>query len=84
MSTLFESKKLNGVVKYNDHTIEMNNSDSNTTDSQLTKKQRHRKKSPLIDRFFSSFSMAKNSAIITTKFLGSDSIEVIHGMRLMN
>lgn len=39
------------------------------------------KRLPIIDRFFSCFSMSKNSSIITTDYLGSDSIEVIHGMR---
>lgn len=34
-----------------------------------------------IDRFFACFSLSKNSSIITTNNLGSDSIEVIHGMR---
>lgn len=34
-----------------------------------------------IDRFFSCFCIVKNSEIITTESLGTDSIEVIHGMR---
>lgn len=34
-----------------------------------------------IDRFFSCFCIVKNSEIITTDSLGTDSIEVIHGMR---
>lgn len=35
-----------------------------------------------LDRFFSCFCIVKNSEIITTESLGTDSIEVIHGMRL--
>lgn len=35
----------------------------------------------LVDRFFSCFCIVKNSEIITTDSLGTDSIEVIHGMR---
>lgn len=34
-----------------------------------------------VDRFFSCFCIVKNSEIITTDALGTDSIEVIHGMR---
>lgn len=34
-----------------------------------------------LERFFSCFCVVKNSEIITTDYLGSDSIEVIHGMR---
>lgn len=34
-----------------------------------------------LERFFSCFCVVKNSEIITTESLGSDSIEVIHGMR---
>lgn len=34
-----------------------------------------------LERFFSCFCIVKNSEIITTESLGSDSIEVIHGMR---
>lgn len=34
-----------------------------------------------LERFFSCFCVVKNSEIITTEYLGSDSIEVIHGMR---
>lgn len=37
--------------------------------------------SSLVDRFFSCFCILKNSEIITTNSLGTDSIEVIHGMR---
>ncbi|XP_055322373.1 nose resistant to fluoxetine protein 6-like isoform X2 [Sitodiplosis mosellana] len=36
-----------------------------------------------IDRFFSCFCIVKNSEIITTESLGTDSIEVIHGMRAL-
>lgn len=37
--------------------------------------------SSFIERFFSCFCIVKNSEIITTDSLGTDSIEVIHGMR---
>lgn len=37
--------------------------------------------SSLIERFFACFCVVKNSEIITTESLGTDSIEVIHGMR---
>lgn len=37
--------------------------------------------SSFIERFLSCFCVVKNSEIITTESLGSDSIEVIHGMR---
>lgn len=39
------------------------------------------KSSSLLDRFFSCFCIVKNSSIITSDSLGTDSIEVIHGMR---
>lgn len=39
------------------------------------------KSNSLLDRFFSCFCIFKNSSIITTDSLGTDSIEVIHGMR---
>lgn len=39
------------------------------------------KPNSLLDRFMSCFCMFKNSSIITTEYLGTDSIEVIHGMR---
>lgn len=86
-SRLYAAKKRNSAVKCNGHTIEMNNKQNNvnnTGDTQHTRKTRHRPQTPFIDRFFSCFSMAKNSAIITTNSLGNDSIEVIHGMRLYN
>lgn len=86
MSTLFDSKKLSGGVKCNGHTIEMNNNQNNgnnTVDLQRPRKQRHRINAPFIDRFFSCFSLTKNSAIITSNSLGGDSIEVIHGLRLI-
>lgn len=40
-----------------------------------------KKRSTFVDRFLSCFCLVKNSSIITTDALGSDSIEVIHGMR---
>lgn len=43
--------------------------------------QRISRRNAFIDRFFGCFSVTKNSSIITTNYLGSDSIEVIHGMR---
>lgn len=43
--------------------------------------QRISRRNALIDRFFGCYSVTKNTSIITTNYLGSDSIEVIHGMR---
>lgn len=43
--------------------------------------KRINKRNMFIDRFFACYSISKNSSIITTNNLGSDSIEVIHGMR---
>lgn len=37
--------------------------------------------SSFIERFLSCFCIVRNSEIITTESLGTDSIEVIHGMR---
>lgn len=37
--------------------------------------------SSFVERFFSCFCVVKNSNIIMTESLGTDSIEVIHGMR---
>lgn len=43
--------------------------------------KRINKRNMFIDRFFDCYSISKNSSIITTNNLGTDSIEVIHGMR---
>lgn len=40
-----------------------------------------KRKNSIVERFFSCFCVVKNSEIITTESLGTDSIEVIHGMR---
>lgn len=53
-------------------------------DAELNRNHRSKfmfKRFAIVDRFFSCFSLSKNSSIITTDYLGSDSIEVIHGMR---
>lgn len=55
------------------------NVDNATIFSQQTSKAKIA--SSFIERFFSCFCIVKNSEIITTDSLGTDSIEVIHGMR---
>lgn len=47
--------------------------------NQMTKKSLPRPS--IIERFFQCYCVVKNSSIITTDSLGTDSIEVIHGMR---
>lgn len=50
-------------------------------DDKLKGHKTPRKRESFIDRFSACFSLSKNSEIITTTYLGTDSIEVIHGMR---
>ncbi|XP_031618020.1 nose resistant to fluoxetine protein 6-like [Contarinia nasturtii] len=52
-------------------------------DSALFNQQTNKTKrtNSIIERFLSCFCIVKNSEIITTESLGTDSIEVIHGMR---
>lgn len=57
------------------------NMDTDTNQSRPAPAKCAWKRYPIVDRFFSCFSLSKNSSIITTDYLGSDSIEVIHGMR---
>lgn len=51
------------------------------TENSEKKLRVHQKHSSFVDRFFSCFCLSKNSAIITTNSLGTESIQVIHGMR---
>lgn len=43
--------------------------------------QKSPKSQLIVDQFFYCFCLSKNSSIITTDRLGSNSIEVIHGIR---
>lgn len=93
--TNFAVKKPNGLNKpsgdtqnkgNNNHQIKCHNVNAvlNVDNSIMYEnKQTNKTKiaSSFIERFFACFCVVKNSEIITTDSLGTDSIEVIHGMR---
>lgn len=83
--TVAHSRIINGTIANNNNNI---NNVSITVNvdgdaNQHRPAKRVFKRLPIVDRFFSCFSLAKNSSIITTDYLGTESIEVIHGMRLV-
>lgn len=70
----------NNSIKCSNNNAVLNVEHTSTTFTSQTN-QMKLKPNSLLDRFMSCFCIFKNSSIITTVHLGTDSIEVIHGMR---
>lgn len=61
-----------------------NNGNSNNNNNNLENGKKDQLKKPgFFDKFIMSFSLKRNSKIITTSSLGNDSIESIHGLRAL-
>lgn len=78
-SSDFQGKSNNNNIKYPNSNSVFSVDHNTTIYNQQSEKLK--KRSSIVDRFFACFCIVKNSTIITTDSLGTDSIEVIHGMR---